>query len=191
MRLIFIPGFHEEAFNFDHLHPLLQGKKLFLNSWKVLPNRSRPELNAALFAKELIQQYGITSTDVVIGHSTGGWIALCIKQQVHCLIVQISSWTDKRKLTMPAINRLSFESIGASMVTKKTLSGQTFSSHFQRGIHPADKREQSKRGQSAQVDLQPCKGSTDRRAGSSSSRQKRPDRTLPGQAVLQSTGRSF
>lgn len=106
MRLIFIPGFGEDEFIFDHLHPLLPGEnKLFLNLWKDLPDSRHTELNAAFFANELIQQYGITTKDVVIGHSLGGWIAFFIKQQVHCPIVQIASWTDRSKVVTPIPNR--------------------------------------------------------------------------------------
>lgn len=103
MRLIFIPGFGEDETIFEHLHPLLPGEKVFLSFWKDLPNAKRPELNAPVFAQELVQQYGITANDVVIGHSTGGWVALFIKQQVHCPVVQLASWTDPHKLALPPI----------------------------------------------------------------------------------------
>lgn len=105
MRLIFIPGLGEDASIFDKLHPLLPGDKLFLSFWQQLPENHRAGLDAALFARELIAQYHITADDVIIGHSTGGWVALHIKQQVHCSIVQIASWTDRRKLTFPPVNR--------------------------------------------------------------------------------------
>jgi hypothetical protein len=105
MRLIFIPGLGEEASIFDKLYPLLPGEKLFLSFWQQLPERHRAGLDAALFARELVEQYGITAHDVVIGHSTGGWVALHIKQQVQCPVVQIASWTDRRKLSLPPINR--------------------------------------------------------------------------------------
>lgn len=130
MRLIFIPGFGEDEFIFDHLHPLLPGEdKLFLNLWKELPNFRRTELNAALFANELIERYGITEKDVIISHSLGGWIALFIKQQVHCPIVQIASWTERSKVVTPIPNRhllfffaktgLSFNSIMLQGTLKK------------------------------------------------------------------------
>ena len=104
MRLIFIPGFGEDETIFDQLHPLLPGEKLFLSFWKDLPHKKRPELTAALFANELIQRYGITKNDTVIGHSTGGWVALFIKQVVGCPVVQIASWTDPQKLNLPRVN---------------------------------------------------------------------------------------
>ncbi len=105
MRLIFITGLGEEPFIFEKLHPLLPGQKLFLSLWEQLPNEARNGLTTAQFARELVEKYSINATDVVIGHSTGGWVALHIKQNVHCPIVQIASWTDKRKLALPPVNR--------------------------------------------------------------------------------------
>ena len=105
MRLIFIPGLGEDEFIFDHLHPFLPGEKLFLSFWKHLPDVPRPELNAARFARALIQQYRITGNDAIIGHSTGGWVALFIKQEVHCPIIHIASWTTTRKVVNPIRNR--------------------------------------------------------------------------------------
>jgi pimeloyl-ACP methyl ester carboxylesterase len=101
MRLFFITGFGEDENIFDHLHPLLPGEKEFISLWKVLPNKKVPALNVTLVAKDLVSRYGITSQDVVIGHSAGGWIALHIKQFVQCPIVQIASWTDGRKVVKP------------------------------------------------------------------------------------------
>jgi hypothetical protein len=105
MRLIFIPGFGEDENIFEHLHPYLEGEKLFLPLWSLIPDRPRPELNAALLAKEVVAHYGITTRDVVIGHSTGGWVALFIKQIVACPVVQLASWTDVRKVVMPVPSR--------------------------------------------------------------------------------------
>ena len=105
MRLIFIAGFGEDKTIFDHLHPLLTGEKLFLDLFQLLPNKARPELNAALLAQEVTDHYRITKRDVVIGHSTGGWVALFIKQLTGCPIVQLSSWTDVRKVPKPVPSR--------------------------------------------------------------------------------------
>lgn len=105
MRLIFLTGFGEDAFIFDRLHPLLPGDKEFLSLWKLLPDQAMPELNALRFAEDLVRRCHIKPQDVVIGHSTGGWVALLIKQLVQCSVVQISSWTDVRKVVAPVSNR--------------------------------------------------------------------------------------
>ena len=54
----------------------------------------RPKLNVLDFAKELVEKYGISQNDVIIGHSMGGWIAHHIKHLTGSPIVQIASWTD-------------------------------------------------------------------------------------------------
>jgi acetyl esterase/lipase len=105
MRLIFIPGFGEDEVIFDNLHPLLSGEKEFLSLWKLCPDQKMPELNVTLLAKDIVHRYNISQHDVVIGHSAGGWVALYIKQLVQCAIVQISSWTDVRKVVKPISNR--------------------------------------------------------------------------------------
>jgi hypothetical protein len=101
MRLLFIPGFGEDPSIFDKIQPHLPGEKVFLDFWVLLGDRPRPELNALLFAKELVEQYDITKEDVVIGHSTGGWVAYHIKHLVNCPIIQIASWTDMHKVVSP------------------------------------------------------------------------------------------
>lgn len=105
MRLIFIPGFGEDPSIFDKIHPHLAGEKLFLDNWQLVGNQSRRDLNVLQYARELIGKYGISRNDVVIGHSMGGWIARHIKHLVGCRIIQISSWTDGRKVITPVRNR--------------------------------------------------------------------------------------
>lgn len=104
-RLIFIPGFGENETIFAKIHPSLPGEKVFLNKWELLANHPRPRLTVLQFAQELVRQFGITREDVLIGHSTGGWIAYHLKHLVQCPIVQIASWTDGRKVVQPIANR--------------------------------------------------------------------------------------
>jgi pimeloyl-ACP methyl ester carboxylesterase len=103
-RLIFIPGLGEEAFIFDKIHPRLPGEKVIVDNWALIDGDSRPALTARVYARELADRYAITSQDVVIGHSMGGWIALHLKQLTGCRIVQIASWTDQRKVNRPVEN---------------------------------------------------------------------------------------
>ncbi|WP_224998661.1 alpha/beta fold hydrolase [Cesiribacter sp. SM1] len=105
MRLLFIPGFGEDPSIFSSIQDHLPGEKVFLDYWELLGKEPRPELNPLLFAEELVEQYGITSHDVVIGHSTGGWVAYYIKHLVNCPIVQIASWTDMDRVVSPVQNR--------------------------------------------------------------------------------------
>lgn len=105
MRTLFIPGFGEDEFIFDKIQAGLPGEKRFLSLWQLLPNHPVPNLNAAVFARELVQRFQITGQDLIVGHSTGGWVALHIKLIVNCPIIQLSSWTDGRKVVAPVANR--------------------------------------------------------------------------------------
>jgi len=104
MRLILIPGFGEDETIFDKIHDKLPGEKLVLSFWQLLPNVSVKSLNTGLFAMELIERFQINKTDLIIGHSAGGWVALHIKNVVGCGIVQIASWTDESKVIAPVRN---------------------------------------------------------------------------------------
>jgi hypothetical protein len=105
MRIILIAGFGEDESIFEKIQDKLPGDKLFLSLWELLPNESIKTLNAAVFARELTERFKISKADFVIGHSAGGWVALHIKNVVGCPIVQISSWSDKRKVIVPVRNR--------------------------------------------------------------------------------------
>ncbi len=105
MRIILIPGFGEDESIFEKIQDKLPSEKLFLSLWKLLPNKSVKTLNASVFARELVKRFQISKTDFIVGHSTGGWVALHIKNIVDCHIVQIASWTGKRKVLVPITNR--------------------------------------------------------------------------------------
>src|SRR5881275_415470 len=105
MRIILIPGFGEDESIFKRIHDKLPGEKLSLSLWNLLPNKRVKTLNAETFAKDLIERFHISNKDLIIGHSTGGWVALHIKNIVGCPIVQIASWTDERKVITPFTNR--------------------------------------------------------------------------------------
>ncbi len=116
MRLFFISGFGEDEFIFDQIVPHIPGEKVFLNPWLLVGNQHRPDLTALSYARELTGRFGITRRDVVIGHSTGGWVALHIKHLVGCSIIQIASWTDPRKVIAPVSNpRLIYWFVGKGL----------------------------------------------------------------------------
>jgi pimeloyl-ACP methyl ester carboxylesterase len=104
MRIIFIPGFAEDEFIFSNLSPLIRGNKLLLNSWKLLSNKRREDLNVVKFAHEFIETYKITDRDILIGHSMGGWIAYHVKHLVGCRIIHIASMTSTDRIIPPVIN---------------------------------------------------------------------------------------
>jgi hypothetical protein len=61
-------------------------------------------IDVRLLAQYLIDHYSITSRDVVIGHSLGGWTAINIKQLCGAAAIQLASWTDQKKIKFPVHN---------------------------------------------------------------------------------------
>ncbi|QCR22558.1 alpha/beta hydrolase [Pontibacter sp. SGAir0037] len=125
MRIFLIPGFGEDEAIFDKIAPHLSGKKIYLNPWVLLGNQPRPELNALLYAKELVKWFAIRPDDVLIGHSTGGWVALHIKHLVYCPVVQVSSWTESQKVVKHGTNKEL-----AYWLTKKGLLFNRFTKNY-------------------------------------------------------------
>jgi len=104
MRIIFIPGFAEDERIFSHIHPLIPGEKLLLNSWKLFDSRPAADLNVLKFAKDFIETYDITGRDVLIGHSMGGWIAYHVKHFVNCPVIQVASMTKNDRVIPPVFD---------------------------------------------------------------------------------------
>ncbi len=105
MRFIYIPGLGEEISIFDKIHPHIPGEKVFIENWTLLANVPEKDLTVTVYAEYLIQQFQISNEDVIIGHSMGGWVALAIKQIAGCRVIQISSWTNGKKVTTVPLNR--------------------------------------------------------------------------------------
>jgi hypothetical protein len=100
-RIIFIPGFGEEASIFDKIQPAIAGEKLFIDNWVLLEELPEKGLTVITYAKFLIDRFDIKKDDVIVGHSMGGWVAYFIKQLVGSATIQISSCTDLRKVIKP------------------------------------------------------------------------------------------
>jgi hypothetical protein len=107
MRIIFIPGFGEDELIFSRIAPLIPGDKLILNSWTLLGDEPKPDINAFKFAKEVIERYNVSGSDIIIGHSMGGWIAYHIKHLIGCRIIQIASFTNRNRIRPPVIDHTS------------------------------------------------------------------------------------
>lgn len=104
MRIIFIHGFGEDETIFDKIAPFITGEHLFLNVWELVGDTPRKDLNVLNFAHSLVEKYTIIESDVIIGHSMGGWIAYHIKHITNSPIVQIGSWTDTDRPYSPIKN---------------------------------------------------------------------------------------
>jgi pimeloyl-ACP methyl ester carboxylesterase len=104
-RTVFIPGLGEDESIFEKIRGAFPGEKLCLSLWKELPDHPVPGLNVVSFARELAGKYRLTEKDLLVGHSTGGWVALHIKQLAGARAIQLASWTDRRKIIVPTTNR--------------------------------------------------------------------------------------
>jgi hypothetical protein len=96
--MIFIPGFGEDSSVFEKLHPYFTRDKLFIDNWVVLKDVNSKKINASTYASYLIDKFSITEKDLIVGHSMGGWIAFFIKEKIHCDIIQVSSFTNQRRV---------------------------------------------------------------------------------------------
>jgi hypothetical protein len=105
-RIIFIPGLGEETTIFSNLAAYIKGEKVFIDNWSLLSEVQAKGLNTSTYAQYLINKFSITNRDIIIGHSMGGWVALHIKQIVGGPIIQVSSFTDKRKIRIPPFPKL-------------------------------------------------------------------------------------
>lgn len=105
-RLLLIHGYVEDATIFDRLVPLLPSSDVVLINLADEFARWQPagSVNVRSLAQYLVNHYKITDSDVVIGHSMGGWIAVNIKQLTGAGAVQLGSWTDQRKINFPVTN---------------------------------------------------------------------------------------
>ncbi len=101
MRIVFIHGLGETNDIFNKISTLLAGEHSFINLWEALGTERRRGLTPLHFCEELIERYGIQTSDIIIGHSTGGRLAYLIKHLNGNPIVQIASWTDQSKLVSP------------------------------------------------------------------------------------------
>jgi hypothetical protein len=103
-RIIFIHGFGERESIFANIAPAIGRQQLMLNIWDELGNNPIPDLDVLNFSQKLIDKYQISTNDVIIGHSMGGWIAYHIKYLSKAKIIQIGSWSHPDRVIVPLTN---------------------------------------------------------------------------------------
>ncbi|WP_052732470.1 alpha/beta fold hydrolase [Hymenobacter terrenus] len=100
-RILLLHGYIEDSTIFDSLRPLLP------TATEVVPieleqaaGHWRPDgpSNVVALAQHLARHYTIGPTDVLIGHSMGGWIAAYVKELTGAAAILINSFTDQRKI---------------------------------------------------------------------------------------------
>ncbi len=107
MKILFIHGFVEDHTIFNEVRKsIIQGEQIAIDLEKVLADwhDAPDDLDVQKMAVYLIQKYGITSQDCVIGHSMGGWIASYMKEESGCKAILLASLTDQKKLITPLTN---------------------------------------------------------------------------------------
>ncbi len=105
-RIILFPGFGEDAFCFRALKP-------YLKAYEVVDIDYRPILNKFLissisvqkFAKQIIQYYGISEQDKLIGHSMGGYFAFAIREELNNEICMIGAFSNPNKIVRLSENQ--------------------------------------------------------------------------------------
>lgn len=105
-RIFLIHGYVEDSTIFDQLVPLLPPAdyvRIDLAD-EFLQWQPKGPINVQLLAQYLAEHYHITASDVVIGHSMGGWVAINIKQLTGATAIQLASWTDPKKINFPIRN---------------------------------------------------------------------------------------
>jgi pimeloyl-ACP methyl ester carboxylesterase len=100
-RLLLLHGYTEDRTIFDPLLPLLppfdQVVALELEE-EFAHWRPAEPANVVSLARHLAARHHIGPTDVLIGHSMGGWIAAHIKEQTGATAILLSSFTDQAKI---------------------------------------------------------------------------------------------
>lgn len=102
-RLLFIHGNLDVPTSFETLLPLLPlyatrciDLEDDFNAWDAaIP------VTVKAVAERVAQAYRIGPDDILIGHSMGGWIAAHVKELTGATVIQLSSWTDPRKVKAP------------------------------------------------------------------------------------------
>lgn len=103
LRVFLLHGYVEDLTIFNQLVPLLPQSDFTRIDLADECQRWKPtgKINVQKVAEYLVNRYAITANDLLIGHSMGGWIAIYIKQLTQATVIQISSWTDQRKIRLP------------------------------------------------------------------------------------------
>ncbi len=98
-RIIFLPGFGEDAYAFDELKVFFTKDALVDVDYRpVLKKFTFPFISPRIFAKNLIKVYKIHPHDKLIGHSMGGYFAYHIREIQGNEICMIGSFSNPAKI---------------------------------------------------------------------------------------------
>jgi pimeloyl-ACP methyl ester carboxylesterase len=98
-RIFLLPGFGEDTFAFDELASFIKGYTIIGVDYRPSLNKFIfPVITRNLFAKKLIEYYGIGPEDKLVGHSMGGYFAGQIRELQGNEICMIAAFSDPRKI---------------------------------------------------------------------------------------------
>jgi len=98
-RILFFPGFGEDAFAFDELKAFFPKDILVDIDYRpILDKFTFPFISPKVFAKNLIKYYKIHPHDKLIGHSMGGYFAFYIREIQANEICMIGAFSDPAKI---------------------------------------------------------------------------------------------
>lgn len=98
-RIILLPGFSEDAFIFDEIKTsFIDFELVFVDYRKTLAECNLRNIDVWEFTKKLIKNYSITESDLLIGHSMGGYFSFAIRELISAEICMIASFNDPNKI---------------------------------------------------------------------------------------------
>ena len=114
-KVLLFPGFAEDSRVFDKISPfLLEDFELVeIDFQPILAEMPKGKGNLPLFCKKVAEKYEIQATDILVGHSFGGWVAVNIQAITGSPVVSIASFTNPRK---PVHRPIGFHRLGFMFV---------------------------------------------------------------------------
>ncbi len=98
-RILLLPGYGCNALSFSEIEPFLADYTVEHIDYRAITARfTNSKFNLRDFVNQLIVQHRITTKDILIGHSMGGFIAYNISQIVRCEVCLIGSFTDVSRI---------------------------------------------------------------------------------------------
>lgn len=138
-RIFLLPGFGEDVFVFDELVSYIKGYTLIGVDYRPVLNKFVfPVITRKQFAKRLVDHYGITSEDKLIGHSMGGYFAAQIRELQGNDICMIASFSDPGKIKHVVPQMPRFSQVAAltgfvkSGYSRKFLLDRVHEEHYRR-----------------------------------------------------------
>lgn len=132
-RLLLLPGYTEDCTIFGPLLPLLPpfAEVVPVELEEELAHwRPAGKLNVVVLARHLAARHHIGPTDVLIGHSMGGWIAAYLKELTGATAILLSSFTDQAKIVSAVRSPLLLKLYALSGLIQSDFMSQRFKRRY-------------------------------------------------------------